>query len=703
MFLLRRLSIQSKLILVLLLVSLGAVVTVTYASYRTARSAAAEAAQRQLIGLRVTKAGIIQLMLANYRDQITSFATSRTALESLRTFTAAAAELPPPTPQQIESVTAFYRNTFLPALAKTAGQDPQLNLVLPADETARHLQALYVAGNPHPYEKGQLLEAAADSSKYTEAHRRFHDIYGQIARRVGLDDIMLVEGATQRVVYSYQKTAEFGTSLADGPYANSNLAQAVRAMLKAGERTAFQVADFEHYRPNLGKPAAFFCTPIFEGPKPAGVVVFQLPIDEIVRVMSGNYEWAKQGMGKTGEVYLVGQDYLMRSRSRFMKEDPQGFFSTARRAGYPEKVIEQIERQGTVILALSVRTPTVELALAGKAGVTEIEDYRREPVVSAYGPLDFENLRWAVIAEMDTGEAYGPVNQLAQQAFATAAILSVVISLIALGVAALLTRPIRKLTEAARRVTAGHLDVQVDIDTQDEVRELGDAFNQMTRALRQQSNALEQTLRENEELLLNILPASAAARLKQGDGLSLQSFADVSILIAEVLGLERAPGGESESMTWLHQLVIAFDEAADQHGIEKLKTIGSTYMASCGLSVARPDHPQRALEFAEELVRIVARFSLERSVNLEIDIGINAGPVTGGVIGRKKFLYDLWGDTVNLARFMKADGVSSIRVTQSIHDRLQGQYSFSRQPDVPTRSGAPVPVYQLDQRRGAAA
>lgn len=704
MFLLRRLSIQSKLIVVLLLVSLSAVVAVTWLSYRTARSAATEAVNRQLTTVRVTKANLIQVMLGNYRDQITSFATSRTALESLKAFSTSLEELgaQPATAAENQAVDKFYRDVIAPGLQKRLGIAPQLNMIVPADNTARRLQALYVAGNPHPYEKGQLLEAAADDSAYTKSHQRFHGVFAQIAKRVGLDDIMLVD-RTQRVAYTFQKTVELGTSLADGPYANTNLAAAVRTMLKAGDRSAFAVADFELYRPNLGSPAAFFCTPVFDGASPGGVLVFQLPIDEIVRVMTGNFQWKREGMGDSGEVYLVGRDHLMRTRSRFMKQDPVGFIATAKRAGYPETVTRALERQGSVILALPVHTPSVELALQGQEGVHQINDYRNEPVLSAYAPLDFENIRWAVIAEMDSSEAFGPVYLLAKQSIATAAGLSVLISLIALGVSSLLTQPIRALTEAARRVSDGELDVQVGIDTQDELKELGDAFNQMTRSLRQKTSQLEQTLRDNEELLLNILPASAAARLKRGEEQALQSFADVSVMIAEVIGLERAPEGEHQALTWLNQLVIAFDEAADRHGVEKLKTIGSTYLAASGLSLPRPDHPQRALEFAEELLQIVRQFNAERGTWLEVDIGINAGPVSGGVIGRKKFIYDLWGETVFLARFMKADGVSSIRVTQTVYDRLQTQYSFSRQPDISTKHGQLVPVYQFDSRSAAGA
>lgn len=231
----------------------------------------------------------------------------------------------------------------------------------------------------------------------------------------------------------------------------------------------------------------------------------------------------------------------------------------------------------------------MQKALAGQPGVHEIGNYRGVDAVSAYGPLDFENVRWAVLAEMDASEAYGPVAELGRKTLATAAGLAILISLFALGAASVVTKPIRALTGAARRVTAGDLDVQVRVETEDEIRELADAFNHMTLTLKQKTAQLESTLRDNEELLLNVLPAHAAARLRDGNENTPHTFADVSILYASLNGLDEEPGGESESMAWLHQLVVAFEEAAERHSVEKLKTMGPNYVAVCGLSTPRPD------------------------------------------------------------------------------------------------------------------
>ena len=109
-------------------------------------------------------------------------------------------------------------------------------------------------------------------------------------------------------------------------------------------------------------------------------------------------------------------------------------------------------------------------------------------------------------------------------------------------------------------------------------------------------------------------------------------------------------------MALLSDIVAACDEAAEQHGVEKVRTIGSSYLAVSGLSVERPDHTARMVQFANDVVRIVKRFNAERGVHLVAEIGINAGPVIGGLVGRRKFIYDLWGDTVKLARGIESDG-----------------------------------------------
>ena len=189
------------------------------------------------------------------------------------------------------------------------------------------------------------------------------------------------------------------------------------------------------------------------------------------------------------------------------------------------------------------------------------------------------------------------------------------------------------------------LDVQVDVTPDDEYRELGEAFNEMVRSLRDSREDLDRQVQENERLLQSLLPASAAAQVRGGTSETPQSFADVTVAHINLIGLDvlALELGEDRVMGLLSDVVSGLDEAAEQHGVEKVRTIGASYLAASGLSLERPDHTARMVEFAREAVRIVRRFNAERQTSLGVEIRINAGPVIGGLIGRRKFIYDLWG------------------------------------------------------------
>ena len=168
----------------------------------------------------------------------------------------------------------------------------------------------------------------------------------------------------------------------------------------------------------------------------------------------------------------------------------------------------------------------------------------------------------------------------------------------------------------------------------------------------------------------------------------------MTVLFADLAGLsELANQSPDQVMGILHELVVAFDEAAERQGVEKVKTVGESYMAVCGLSVQRPDHTNRMVEFARELLRIVRRFEKDRGLDLRLSIAINSGPVVGGVVGQSKFIYDLWGDTVQIARGMQDQGkANTIQVTQDVHDRLGDLQEFEAlgQVEIPARGSLPI-------------
>ena len=694
MKLLTRLSIQSKLIVAMLLVSLLSILAVTAIGYTTAKNEFSRMVRNQLTGQRVAKTNVLKAYLGNIRNQVVLVSDRRVVIDAVRDFREAFdalrdAKLEPSNEGKLKD---FYTQQFLPKLAAAQGTSPMLEQYFPSSPATRYLQYHYIAANPAPYEQGQELMAAGDGSKYSELHRKYHPAFLKVGKMLGFADIHIVDADTLDIIYTFQKTIEIGSNLENGPFAETNLAYMVRALKKIGDRDAYKMADFQAYAPNLGKPAAFLGSPIFDGHRMIGILVFQFPIDEVTKIMTGNFGWEKEGLGKTGETYVVGRDYTLRSKSRFFYEDKEGFLAILREKGIADSIIAQIERQGTTLLALPVETESAKSALRGKEGIDTIFDYRNVETLSAYGAIDLDSVRWAVIAEMDTSEAFAPLQNFGQRVLVAGTALALLASLLALWIARYLTRPIKQLADGARRVAAGEPDVQVDVDSSDEFRELADAFNRMTDTLQARSHQLEQKVSENEELLLNILPASAVAQMRGGDGNSNQSFADVSVLFADLDGLD---GADETALDLLKELVAAFDEAAEQAGVEKVKTVGSSYLAVCGLSVQRPDHVDRTIEFARTMTQIVRRFNAERGLQLSIDIGVNAGPVVGGIVGTNKFIYDLWGDTVTIARKLRCDEGMSIVVTEGVYDRLQGTRTFVPAGGTTVKGKGPIKTWRL--------
>jgi guanylate cyclase len=190
--------------------------------------------------------------------------------------------------------------------------------------------------------------------------------------------------------------------------------------------------------------------------------------------------------------------------------------------------------------------------------------------------------------------------------------------------------------------------------------------------------ALDAEHARSEELLLNVLPASIAERLKREPGVVAEAHPAVTVLFADVAGFTQFVQRTSapEVVELLDRVFSAFDELADRHGLEKIKTIGDAYMVVGGLPEPRPDHAEAVAAMALEMLDAVRAMA---QPDLEIRIGIDTGPVIAGVIGRRKFSYDLWGDTVNTASRMESHGVPGrIQVTPAVEARLRDRFRFER-------------------------
>lgn len=225
------------------------------------------------------------------------------------------------------------------------------------------------------------------------------------------------------------------------------------------------------------------------------------------------------------------------------------------------------------------------------------------------------------------------------------------------------------------------------------VLEGGLVFRPATRQIRQTMNALKQSLQDtqqtadrlaieqqkSENLLLNILPRPIAQRLKQEPRAIADGFPEVTVLFADIVGFTQLSTQTSpeQLVSLLNSIFSAFDKLAEKHGLEKIKTIGDAYMAVGGLPEPFADHAKAVVMFALDLQETIDKFNWETGHNLSIRIGINSGPVVAGVIGIKKFIYDLWGDTVNTASRMESHGSpGTIQITESTFQLIRDQFQI---------------------------
>ena len=200
----------------------------------------------------------------------------------------------------------------------------------------------------------------------------------------------------------------------------------------------------------------------------------------------------------------------------------------------------------------------------------------------------------------------------------------------------------------------------------------------------------------SERLLLNVLPGPIAVRLKQGETVIADRFPGATVLFADIVGFTPMSADQPPErvVEVLNDIFSAFDLLADDRGLEKIKTIGDAYMVAGGIPVPRDDHCEAVADMALAMMR-----ECDGRAAVQLRIGIDAGPVVAGVIGRRKFIYDLWGDTVNTASRMESHGLpGEIQVTGRVMERLRGTYRFEPRGSVDVKGKGAMPTWLLRTR-----
>jgi class 3 adenylate cyclase len=702
--LLWRVSVQSKLIVMLLVSSIVSATVVGFIGYHSGRGSLRTAVFERLTELRESQNQAVESLFSDLRNSLVIYTSGTTAVEAVEAFTAGFDQLANATinPVQQQAIVDYYQNQLIKPTQQMTGDTLDLAALLPSSNAQKYLQAYYTA--PFTSDNDSMrLDDAHDRSAWSAANARFNSFFREIQTRFAYGDALVLD-TRGNVVYCTDKDADLGTNILTGPYRQSNLRQAYENALGANSVDYVWITDFAPYQPQLDVPTAWLVSPIGSAGRIEGVLALPLPIATINAVMTADKRWEAAGMGKTTETYLAGPDNLMRSDGREFLENPEQYKRDAMRAGTPVDVIDKAIRMGGTTLVQPVGSKGLRAAQRGQTGTLVDTDYTGNQELEAYAPLAVpdSDLHWSMLATIDTSEAFAPISSFTRTLVLATTAIVFLICLAAMLLAQVFVRPVRRLEKGAQRISAGDYAVTVPVTSRDEIGDLTLAFNEMSRNLGIKEELLNEQRKENDRLLLSLMPEPVMERYRQGEEVIAQDHHDVTVIFADIVGLDvlQAELTSDESLAIVNELIRQIDAAAESLGVERVRTVHNGYLASCGLTVPRLDNVGRTVDFAAETLRIIDRFNAQTGHPIGIRAGIDTGRVSSGLVGRSSVVYDLWGAVVSLAYQVRSGSPQpGVYVSSRVYEVVRDGRLLTPAGTI-TVDGQEQPIWRLSEQQG---
>ena len=435
----------------------------------TSAAALQERAHNQLATLRGIKSAQVVDLMETVKAQLAVMARDRTAIDATAAFAyefdlvrheseLAREQVEAMRPRVLQSLegAAFKGWSRFKRYEGIPGATPPGDVasLIPADVNALLLWNFFIAASPAPAGTRQTEDSPSGLvAGYADTHAKFNPVFRDFAERFDFADVYLIAPTTGRVIYSLRKNTDYATSLTTGPWAQTALGTVFRKVDEAardGDLDTVASSDFVPYQPEGNAPRAFLATPVVDGGQYLAVLAFSLPESKLEKLMLSGGRFADFGLGETGDTYLAGPDKTLRTSSRF---SPDG--------------LDVLRRKADAL--------PVQQALEGQTGQGLVQDHRGKSVLAAWQPLQIMGMRWALVAQMDTGEALAASAEVAREATATsarmagAAVVSLIIFLSAAGgvvywVVGRVMTPIHRLGSYAEAVAGGNFDAAIDGD-----------------------------------------------------------------------------------------------------------------------------------------------------------------------------------------------------------------------------------------------
>ncbi|MCK4739332.1 MAG: methyl-accepting chemotaxis protein, partial [Deltaproteobacteria bacterium] len=457
---------------------------------------------------------------------------------------------------------------------------------------------------------------------------------------------------TGYVVYSVYKEVDFATSLRNGPYSSTNFANVFKEAANAGSVDPVFLTDFEEYVPSYNAPASFISSPIFDGNDLIGVLVFQMPVDKINDVMTSNHRWKDVGLGDSGETYLVAEDMTLRSNSRFLIDDKEGYLEALSNTSIRKDVLDHIAKTDNSIGLQPVNTHSAHEAIGGKDGAEIVDDYRGVPVLSAYAPVDIDGVNWGILAEIDEAEAFASLSALKKITFIIALIIAGIVAVVGVLVARSIARPISRIIDEMSEGSSQVASASV---------QLAGSSQSLSEGASEQASSLEETSASLEEISSmvkqNAENSTQASQLAIGARTTAEKGSD------SVTSMVTAMTEINQSSEEVSKIIKVINEIAFQTNLLAL---------NAAVEAARAGEHGKGFAVVAEEVRNLAKRSaeaaketgglIESSVNKAKDgskLAEEAGVILTEIVTNNKKVEDLVGE-ITAASKEQSDGLDQV-------------------------------------------
>lgn len=509
-------SYRAKLQWVFLALGLAAIALTGWEASAGSAEALRHATSERLTAIRQTRGRQVERYFEDLGSHVLALSSDESALRALEEFSQAWPSLPDRGSEEklqphYEGIAA---NWF------------------PRDGRVVWLQDAFIGSNPHAVGvKERLLEVPGE---YGRLHGRYHPTFQRYQSAFGLYDIFLVEARTARVLYTVSKEIDLGMRLDESPYRESALGKVFHQAMELKEPEQFVLRDYEPYVPSRAAPAAFVAAPVWRAGFKIGVLVMQVSIAEVNRVMTADGNWEAEGLGRTGQAYIMGSDGLLRSDLRNTK------------AG------------SGVLRPAPARTG----------------------VLHSQGPVNVPGLAWSVVAEIDEDEAFAPVRALRNRILGMGLLIAAGFWMAAALLARSVTRPVLALAEGAERLGHRDFDTRLPVTSNDEIGQLAASFNRMAEDLAKTTVSKA----ELEKLAGKLITAQEDERRRLARELHDDLTQRVAAVAIEAGRLEKLAAGSefAEGLAKIKQQMAQLSN--DIHGISR--SLHPSALEELGLTAA---------------------------------------------------------------------------------------------------------------------